>query len=321
MILTVTPNPAYDVTYTVAELRVGDVHRVDTVHERPGGKGVNVSRVLAQLGTSSCVLGFSDEPFAAAVADLGLDADLLPLLPRVRRTLVITETAGGATTSLWEPGAHVTAADATEQLLRRIQSRLDVATGLVVSGSLPAGVAATLPARVAELGTDAGIPTVCDVSGAALRAAAQVKGVVLVPNSDELAELVGRTPNGVAAVHDAAAELVDAGARAVVATRGAAGMVLVCADGAWAASLPEPLPGNATGAGDAAAAAIVAQLARGDTVATGRRGARQVDWPRLLTDAVATSAAAVAMPVAGEIDPATRARLLPAVGIEQLSQR
>ncbi len=70
-----------------------------------------------------------------------------------------------------------------------------------------------------------------------------------------------------------------------------------------------------------AAAAIVAQLARGDTVATGRRGARQVDWPRLLTDAVATSAAAVAMPVAGEIDPATRARLLPAVGIEQLSQR
>lgn len=86
MILTVTLNPAYDVTYRVDHVELGAVHRVSEVLERPGGKGVNVSRVLMQLGVPTVAMGFADAAFAESI---GLPADFEIALPRVRRTVVV----------------------------------------------------------------------------------------------------------------------------------------------------------------------------------------------------------------------------------------
>ena len=309
MILTVTANPAYDVTYEVQHLARGEVHRVAAVFERPGGKGINVARVLAQLEKSFCVMGFGNAEFSAALLDLGSTVDLVHALPHIRRTLVISETAAGVTTSLWEPGASVHDPDAADQLVARIQSRLADATGVVISGSLPGGIAPGLPARIALAATEAGLPVICDIDGAAMELVARsVPGVVLVPNSDELQRLAGSPLPNPADVVAAGSRLRAQGVGAVVATRGAGGMIAVTEDEAWHAALPEPLPGNPTGAGDAAAAAIMAHLAEPGPI----------DWSALLTDAVATSAAAVARPVAGEIDLALRDQLLGTVRIEKL---
>ncbi|KAA0022393.1 1-phosphofructokinase family hexose kinase [Antrihabitans cavernicola] len=283
MILTVTLNPAYDVTYRVERLIPGEVHRVSSVEERHGGKGVNVSRVLTQLGIPTCVMGFADASFANTV---GLPHDLVPALPHVRRTVVIhADTA----TSFWEPGP-VAAAGSAHALLDRLTARLPSATGVVISGSLPGGIDSDLPARIARVAVDAGLPVVCDLDGDALRCAADVSGVVLMPNSDEFGRL-GRSVE----------DLIAGGVRAVVATAGPEGMTVTTVEGAWSANVPEPLTGNATGAGDAAAAAVITGLAAG------------VSWPSLLVDAVATAAAAVVRPVAGEIDLDFRDRLLPTV--------
>ena len=108
MIITVTPNPAYDVTYEMAELVVGDVHRVSEVRQRVGGKGLNVARILAALGESTVAMALADKAFAAEARTEGLDVDEVEVAG-VRRTLVL-HTADGTTTSLLEPGHPVSTA-------------------------------------------------------------------------------------------------------------------------------------------------------------------------------------------------------------------
>ena len=305
MIVTVTPNPAYDVTYELSELVVGDVHRVTEVRQRVGGKGVNVARVLGALDESAVAIVLADKAFVDAARAEGLDVEGVEELSGVRRTLVL-HAVDGTTTSLWEPGRPVSMA-ASEQLQRRVAARLGAASGLVVAGSLPPGITAALPALLAAQAVSAGVPVVVDVDGEALRLAAQVPGVILMPNGDELSRLTGSECVELADVVGAAQVWLDSGVAGVVATRGAAGMVAVTPEGAWVARLDEALTGNPTGAGDAAAAGVMRGLAVGD-----------VAWPDLLRDAVAMSAAAVLAPVAGQLDVDVYGALKPRVSISIL---
>ncbi|MBP2188698.1 hexose kinase [Nocardia goodfellowii] len=309
MILTVTMNPAYDMTYRVERFERGQAHRVRSVEQRIGGKGINVTRVLNQLGKYARATGFADHAFAAA-AELEMPVDFVHALPWVRRTVVISESDDGTATALWEPGARVSNPHAAEQLTIRVAGLLPDINGLVISGSLPGGIDPGLPAEIARIAVDAGVPTICDVDGEALRLAAEVPGVILMPNTEELERLTGRvpvTPDEV--VHAVRPLLLDRGTRAVIATRGADGMIAITPEGAWFAELPEVLAGNPTGAGDSAAAAVIAALSE--------RG--EPDWPAILVNAVATSAAAVVIPVAGEIDRCLRTRIAPTVVVEKLT--
>ncbi|MQY30105.1 hexose kinase [Nocardia aurantia] len=307
MILTVTMNPAYDTTYRVERLERGVQQRVLSVQQRIGGKGINVSRVLNQIGKYSRATGFADHMFAAA-AELELPVDFVHALPWVRRTVVISESEDGSATGLWEPGPRVSELHSVEQLRVRVSGLLPGSGGLVVSGSMPGGVTHSLPADLARIAVAANVPVICDVDGAALRYAAEVPGVVLMPSLDELRGLVGDDVTGPADIPAAVQPLIAAGVRALIATLGADGMVAVTAAGAWSATLPEPLAGNSTGAGDAAAAAVIAALSGGGAP----------DWPAILVDAVATSAAAVVIPVAGEIDRSLRERLTPTVTVTEI---
>ncbi|MBF6085600.1 hexose kinase [Nocardia cyriacigeorgica] len=308
MILTVTMNPAYDMTYRVEELERGRAHRVRSVEQRIGGKGINVTRVLNQLGKYARATGFADHAFAAA-AELELPVDFVHALPWVRRTVVISESDSGTATALWEPGARITNPHAAEQLAVRVAGLLPDISGLVIAGSLPGGIDPELPAQIARSALDHGVPTICDLDGAAMRLAARLPGVVLTPNRGELRRLTDSDPQTPAEVVESVRPLIADGVLAVLAKRGAEGMVAVTAEGAWTAALPEPLAGNPTGAGDSATAAVIAALST-----------RAVpDWPAILTDAVATSAAAVVIPVAGEIDRRLRSHLAPTVRVEQIS--
>ncbi|WP_063813244.1 1-phosphofructokinase [Nocardia anaemiae] len=309
MILTVTMNPAYDMTYRVEHFERGQAHRVRSVEQRIGGKGINVTRVLNQIGKYARATGFSDHAFAAA-AELEMPVDFVHALPWVRRTVVISESGDGTATALWEPGARISNPHAAEQLSVRVAGMLPDINGLVISGSLPGGIAHGLPADIARTAIAAGVPTICDVDGEALRLAAQVPGIVLMPNTEELERLTGRVPVTPDEVVTAARPLIERGVRAVIATRGAEGMVVVTADGAWSAVLPEPLAGNPTGAGDSATAAVIAALSDAKDTP---------DWPAVLVDAVATSAAAVVIPVAGEIDRRVRTQIAPTVIVDRLA--
>ncbi|MEU2041491.1 hexose kinase [Nocardia niwae] len=302
-----TMNPAYDMTYRVERFERGQAHRVRSVEQRIGGKGINVTRVLNQLGKYARATGFSDHAFAAA-AELEMPVDFVHALPWVRRTVVISESEDGTATALWEPGARVSNPHAAEQLAVRVAGLLPEIAGLVISGSLPGGIEPSLPAEIARTAIAADVPTICDVDGEALRLAAQVPGIVLTPNSAELRRLTGAEPETDDEIRTAVQPLIDNGVRAVIVTRGPDGIAAVTADGAWSAALAEPLAGNPTGAGDAAVAAAIAALSSD----------ARPDWAALLADVVATSAAAVVIPVAGEIDRGLRTRLAPTVRVREL---
>ncbi|MGW5718469.1 1-phosphofructokinase family hexose kinase [Amycolatopsis sp. NPDC003865] len=310
-ILTVTLNPAIDVTYRVAGLAVGETVRVASVRSRAGGKGVNVAAVARQLGGDSVVLALCgrEEPdeFRAGLDRLGLPHRLLPALDAVRRTVAVVED-DGVTTSLQERGNAV-AAGTRDDVVAAFRAELAAGAGaVVISGSVPPGLGDEVPARLAGLGAEAGVPVIADVSGAALRAAART-GSVLVPNHDELAELSDLSGTHLDAVA-AGRQLVRDGAAAVVATLGEEGVVAVTADREFRVRPAERVVGNPTGAGDAAAAALARHLAAAGDVST-------VDWPAALADVVATSAAAVLRPVAGEVDLEARAGWLEALAVKE----
>ena len=300
-IITVTLNPAIDVTYRVDALRVGETVRVPEVRARAGGKGVNVAAVVNALGGNSFALALTTtaEPdeFRAGLEELGIGHRLVPALASVRRTVAVV--AGDGTTTMLQENGSPAAADAEAAIFDALRDELETGAGaVVISGSVPDGLHPAVPARLARMCAEFGVPVITDVSGPALRAAAD-SGAVLMPNSDELAELTGagRTVG----------DLVAGGAAAVVATAGADGAVAVTARGTWQARPAEVVTGNPAGAGDAAAAALALHLA----------AKRDVDWPAALADVVATSASAVLRPVAGEIDLGARTRWIPLTKVEE----
>jgi tagatose 6-phosphate kinase len=303
MILTVTPNVALDITYRVDRLIPGSSHRVREVAERAGGKGINVARVLHALGHDTMILGFIGSATAATIttelARGGLAHELVSIEGPTRRSVAVVDSSNGAATLLNEAGPRVPAAR-WEELEAMLAARLPEATALVVSGSLPPGADDDACARLVRLAASHRVTVLVDTVGEALLQAAAAGADIVKPNSSELLDTTGRSD-----VAAAATELRRRGAKAVVASLGEAGMIAFTSAGSWRAAPPTRIVGNPTGAGDAAAAALVA-----GAVAS-------APWPDRLRHAVALSAAAVTQPTAGAFDMNHYRRFIPQVLVEE----
>ena len=293
MILTVTPNPALDLTWHVDGLTPGATHRVAAASSRAGGKGVNVARVLHAEGHAVVALttagGATGAEFETELVASGLAHRLIRVDAATRRTVAIVDAGRGETSIFNELGAPL-APEAAAELLDTA-TRLGRSAGAVaVCGSQPPGLGDDdLGRRIREL-VDAGVPVVADVNGSALLAAARAGANALKPNREELEAATGHTDPVTGA-----RTLIELGARLVVVSLGADGLVVVDRDRPPVhARLPRPLHGNATGAGDAAVAAIAVTLAG---------AAEAVDLDQLARRATAWSASAVLMPLAGELSP------------------
>ncbi|WP_329133062.1 1-phosphofructokinase family hexose kinase [Streptomyces sp. NBC_01476] len=307
MIITVTLNTALDVTYRVAALRPHTTHRVLATEERPGGKGVNVARVLAALGHRTVVTGFAGGPcgaelrrLLAAAAPAGLLTDaLVPTAGATRRTVGVVDEATGDTTMFNEPGPTVAPAEWTAFLGVYRELLADpAATAVALCGSLPPGLPVGAYAELVREARAAGVFVVLDTSGEPLRRGLAARPDLIKPNADELTGLTGFSEPARAARHAR-----RRGARAVAASLGADGMLAVTEEGDWQARPPGRLSGNPTGAGDSAVAGLLSGLAEG------------LPWPGRLARAVALSAATVLAPAAGEFDPAAYAAALERVEV------
>ncbi|MER7727938.1 1-phosphofructokinase family hexose kinase [Streptomyces sp. NPDC096323] len=308
MILTVTLNTALDLTYDVPALVPHTSHRVTDLSERPGGKGVNVARVLAALGHDAVVTGFAGgttgavlrERLAALPSGPATVTDaLVPVAGETRRTLAVVDRATGDTTQFNEPGPHVTA-DEWAAFLGSYGELLGAADAVALCGSLPPGIHVGAYAELVRLARTAGVPALLDTSGEPLRRGIAARPDLIKPNADELARLTGaREP--LRGARDARRR----GAHGVIASLGPDGMLAVTPEGTWQASPPAPVKGNPTGAGDSAVAGLLSGLVEG------------LDWPDRLRRAVALSTATVLSPTAGDFDRAAYEELLPRVAIEE----
>ncbi|MFH9549355.1 1-phosphofructokinase family hexose kinase [Streptomyces sp. NPDC017435] len=306
MILTVTLNTALDLTYHVPVLRTHASHRVTEVRERPGGKGLNVARVLAALGHEVTVTGFTGGATGRAVRDLltgtaGVVDALVPVTGATRRTVAVVDARTGDTTQLNEPGPVIAPAE-WSAFQEAYEGLLGDADAVALCGSLPPGVPVGAYAVLVRAARAAGVPVLLDTSGEPLRRGVAARPDVIKPNTDELAELTGS--------HDPARATQDArrrGAHAVVASLGAEGFLAVTPEGRWRATPPRRVHGNPTGAGDSAVAGLLSALVE------------QLPWPDRLSRAVALSAATVASPVAGEFDRTAYEELLGRVTVTALA--
>lgn len=306
----VTPNPAVDITYRVESVSLHGVNRVDEVTVRPGGKGVNVARILAARGHDVAVHGFLGGAPGAQLRELlerlqpGIEECWTSTQADTRLTIAVVDDQD--TTMFNEPGRMVAPAD-WERLTDVLAARCALGDVVTVSGSLPAG---SNPRELGALVTrckGAGALVIVDTSGPGLLAAAHAGADVLKPNRQELLEATG-APD----VKVGSKILLHGGGGAVITSLGADGLALATTSGTVVASLGSSLTGNPTGAGDALVAAVAAGLS--STMGT--------SWAKRIQDALPTaigwSAAAVLSPVAGEIDDAVVDELIGHVTIKEL---
>jgi tagatose 6-phosphate kinase len=325
MILVVCLNPALDVTHHVDRVDWAGVNRPTAVYARPGGKGVNVARTLNALGAEAMLLGLVGGPTGDAIEAeldaLGLSTAFTHIARETRRTFTVVDASAVALFN--EPGPEISAAEWDEfrvhySRVLAVAARQGSAAA-VLSGSLPPDLPANAYATLIAMAEAEGVPTLLDTSGAALRHGIAAGPHIVKPNLDELAALTagethdsghsGTSQCAQMSTIMSAAAIREAGARSVVVSLGAEGLLADTPAGRWHARPAVVVTGNATGAGDA----VVAALAHG--LVSGR------PWPGRLRHAVALGAATVASPVAGEfvstsyvagLEAATVSELLPA---------
>lgn len=310
MILTVTPNVALDVTYRLRRLRVGASNRVCAVHERAGGKGINVARVLWQLGHPCTVTGLVGGATGGAVREdlavSGLVDALVEVAGDTRRTVAVVDEAAADATMLLEPGPEVRSGE-WEALVERCGLLLREASAMVLSGSLPKGAPEDGFAELVRLSRSLRVPVVLDTSGEPLRLALGAGPDVVKPNAHELAELAELAErSGAPEPEPDVRILLEAGALAAVVSLGDRGLVAEAPEGSWSAYPPERMTGNPTGAGDSVAAALASGLVEG------------LSWPDRLARGVALGAASVVEPLAGSFDEATYRDVLARVVVHRL---
>jgi 1-phosphofructokinase family hexose kinase len=253
MFVTVTLNPAIDCTVQVdGRLALNGVYQVVSETRTPGGKGINVAKVIAGAGGTVCAGGILGEPQAAFfdgfLRELGVQTHF-HLVPHPTRENVMVVDTAGTELKVNRPGFPDLAYDgrALERYCLHLASGGEV---VVLSGSWPAGFPADVYARLVAALRKRGKTVVLDTSGAALAPALDERPAVIKPNRAELEAVLGRAPE---TDTDMAAELRGLLKRheAVVVSDGARGAYFAHRDGVFHVAAPRVEVVDTTGAGDA----------------------------------------------------------------------
>lgn len=266
-ILTLTLNPALDLTVELSRLDAGQVNRSDEMHTHAAGKGVNVAQVLADLGHQLTVSGFLGEDNLQAFENLFAKrgfVDAFIRVPGETRSNIKVAEQDGRITDINGPGPVVDA-DAQQALLDRL---LQIAPGhdaVVVAGSLPRGVTAQWLRELIEKLNALGLKVALDSSGDALRAALQASPWLIKPNTEELAHALGCEVVSPIAEAQAAARLHAQGIEHVVISHGADGVNWFSVGSALHATPPKVSVASTVGAGDSLLAGMLHGLLSADT--------------------------------------------------------
>jgi 6-phosphofructokinase 2 len=266
-ILTVTPNPALDVSTSTPRVMPESKMRCGPTRLDPGGGGVNVSRVVRNLGGRSLAVYTAGGPTGQAYRQLldreGIASRMVGIADATREGFTVDETLTGEQFRFVLQGPELSEPE-WRALLSAVADDFPVGGYVVTSGSLPQGVPADLYAQIARVARDHDTRCVVDTSGDALQAALD-EGVYLIkPSKRELRELVGATDSDEIGLIEAARELVGRGSCEVVAlTLGGDGAVLVTADETLRLATPQIEVKSTVGAGDSFLGALVLRLAQG----------------------------------------------------------
>ena len=309
MIVTVTLNPAVDQTLVLQRLTLGDTNRVLDSRIDPGGKGINVSRVLRELGWESLACGLAPGSLGRfiehSLLEQGILCDFVHTRGQTRTNLTAVDEDTHQTTLFSYRGPE-TDPRHLQTLETRLRRCLKPDDWLVVAGSIPPPIEPEAYARLIELGRELGAHTVLDADAEALGAGLRGKPEIVKANRQEVERLLGRPLEDDAALLAAAKEMHSMGAAIAIITADERGAIAVAEEAAWQVSPPPIVVVSAVGAGDALLAGLVLKLAEGAGLEEGLR------WGS------AAGAAACLMPGTQLCQRKDVERLLPKVRVKQL---
>lgn len=309
MIYTVTLNPAIDKTVEIDGFALNALNRIQSIRSDPGGKGINVSKVIRSLGGESVATGILAGQNGAfienALEEMGIPHSFLHISGETRTNLKVLDPRNHTTTDINEPGPDVST-DTLSQLLEHLLALAKSGDTVILSGSLPRTAPAALYAAWIRVLRERGITVFLDADGEPLQLAIPAGPHVLKPNREELRRLLGAPLETTGELVAAGQTLLHSGAELVVISLGGEGALFLRADGVWQAEgLTVPV-GSTVGAGDSMVAALA--LSR----------ERSYDMEQTIRLAMAASAAKVMCRGSQSPDCETIRSLLPQVKFSKI---
>jgi 1-phosphofructokinase len=260
-IVTITLNPAIDQTVFLDRLNVGRVNRTLRHHRQAGGKGINVSSMLAQYGIPSVATGFlgGDNPrlFEELFRDLPVSDEFIRIPGETRTGIKIVDEGGHETTDINFPGFKPTL-DEIRQFEKTLRGLVKPGRWFVLAGSLPDGFDIGFFAEIMAILKTGGALVAADTSGEALKTVIENGADLVKPNEHELAEFLGRALPDLASRIAAARDLQQKYVPRVILSLGSEGAIFITPEAALAASAPPVKVMSTVGAGDSLLAGYLA---------------------------------------------------------------
>jgi 6-phosphofructokinase 2 len=264
MIYTITFNPALDRTLSVEKIKPDQSNRVEREERYPGGKGIDVSRVLTMLGVDNKALGFiggfTGEELEGLLLNEGVACDFTRIPGETRTNVIVNDQESGKQTVFNAKGPEIRPYELM-QMIHKIEQLLLPET-VVISGSLPPGVHPQIYRKIIEMVKGRGARVILDTDGEALKIGIQGFPDIIKPNIHELSRLVGKELDEMNEVVRAAQEIHEQGVRYVLVSLGAKGILMVGSHGRYLASPPKVKVVNTIGAGDSAVAGFLYGLSQ-----------------------------------------------------------
>lgn len=269
MIATVTLNPALDKTIYLERLLPNDTNRITKIEIDAGGKGINASRVLHELGSETIALGFAGGRTGRYIEhelnDEGIPTDFVRIAGETRTNVCVQEASGAPPTMLNEPGPFVGEEDLDKLLekLCQVAKRCDM---VILGGSPARNMPKDIYRTLAEAARTCGARIILDSDGEPMRLGMAARPFMIKPNRHEVRRLVGIDIQSPEDAVRALEPLRNIGIAIAVISMGARGAIAGSQDGTWAATPPGIKPVSTIGSGDSMVAGIAHILSRGGTL-------------------------------------------------------
>ena len=270
MIYTITFNPALDYIVKMDEFNLGNVNRSNNEFVYAGGKGINVSIVLNNLGVKSKALGFiavfTGEEIERRVREFGCDTEFIKLKEGMSRINVKIK---ADVESEINGGGPDISSDALEELYKKLDT-LTVGDILVLAGSIPKTMPTDVYERIMERLQEKNIKFIVDATGESLLKVLKYNPFLIKPNHHELGELFGVKLNSKEEIIEYAKKLKDMGAQNVIISMAGDGAILIDSNGGVTTSnVPKGVVKNSVGAGDSMVAGFIAGYLNSEKIEDG----------------------------------------------------
>lgn len=258
MIYTLTLNPSVDYIITMDEVKLGELNRVNDDSKFPGGKGINVSRLLKKMGVTSKAIGYLGGFTGKYIEDYLHAEDIETAFIQVEDdTRINVKIKSMNETELNGRGPEISEDKFNE--LKKAIAALTNEDLLVIAGSIPSSMPETTYEQLVQQLAGQGTSFVVDAEGELLKKVLPYRPFLIKPNHHELGELFGKTFSSAEEVIPYGKKLIEMGAENVIVSLAAKGAVLITKGASYISSVPKGEVKSSVGAGDSMVAGFLAE--------------------------------------------------------------